>query len=259
MGALNELYVIRHSFSADRQIQYQSRSGDASGVGATVLDLVVSVQSAEADIIEREEREEQAESKRKFTKLLLTYYKRLLTVTEFKFLIACMRENKTPYRIGLSMGLNYRTLFESIRQKHEANLDKLTAFMLACGYDYRHGLDFMPDLQRCIRIYERQRKYRTANREKILQYKNNYAQEHREEISQRHKAYCAANKEKILQSRQKRREKIIETNRNYWQKHREEISQRRKAHYYANREEINAKRRMQRRLKKEAQERAEGV
>ncbi|MGN0812783.1 MAG: hypothetical protein ACI4MQ_04645 [Candidatus Coproplasma sp.] len=281
MGVLSELYAIGHSFSADRQVQHQSRSGDEQDGGALVIDFVANVQSAEADIIETEEREEQAESKRKFAKLLVVYFKRILTAQEYKFLIACMRENKTPNKIGQTMGLDYRSAIESIRHKNEANKDKLAALMQACGYDYRRGLDFLPSFRRYIHKNDYGVRYGREHNATKVEYNRkrrandigyaaccrkssyNYYTAHRDEINARRRAIQGEQREK---NRKRCRvydgaHKVEKSERMriYRETHRKELLRKKKAYYAAHRDEINAKRRNQRRLKKEAQERAEGV
>lgn len=283
MGVKDELYIMSHSFSADRQVQYQNRSGVEEGK-ASALDFFANIPSAEADIIEAEEREEQAEIKRKFTKLLLPYYKRILTDVEFKFLIACTRENKTPYRVGKSLGINYRNTYDSICRKHEANKDKLTALMRACGYDYRHGLDFLASIRKHLRICDNTLRYARAHREILRERVRIYRETHRIEIAERRKAYYAEHREELCAKRRseeyRKRERvrqrdyyarnsarIREKARIYRETHRNEILAKRReqypAYYAKHREELCAKQRVydaqKRRLKKEAQERAEGV
>lgn len=139
-----ELHNLFYSFSGDSTLTAHNRSGDSTGDGAERWNFIGSVQSAEADIIDEEERTEQQEAKRKFTQLLGLYFKKILMPGEFKFLAACMRGDKTPYAVGRSLGVNYEETIATINAKHKANMPKLLQLMRACGYDYRRGIVLMP-------------------------------------------------------------------------------------------------------------------
>lgn len=144
MSKTSELYTLRHSFSGDRRLETHHRSGDSEGEGAELWDVVASTQSAEADLIDEEERAEQRVAKRQFAKLLGLYFKKILSPVEFKFLAACMRRDRTPYAVGRALGVNYETTIAAINAKHKANMPKLLQLMRACGYDYRRGIVLMP-------------------------------------------------------------------------------------------------------------------
>ncbi len=179
MGAVNELRLMRRSFSGDAVRGIQSRSGDDNGQGAMYFDLVAHVQSAEADIIEEEERAEQAESKRQFVRLLRLYFKKILSDQERRFLTECLRTKQTPYKVGRAMGLDYRTVIESVQRKHEANASKLAALMRAVGM--RGEVQFFPKLAAAVdkANYDRVYYLRTIDRQKSNKrawYENNRAE-----------------------------------------------------------------------------------
>lgn len=182
MSKTSELYALRCSFSGDSRLKAHHRSGDVEDDGAVLWDYVVSTQSAEADLIDEEEHAEQRIAKRKFAKLLGLYFKKILSLVEFKFLAACMQSDKTPYTIGRRLGIDYRKTVAAINAKHKANMPKLLQLMRVCGYEYRRGIVLMPQWSRYIKrswsywwahtteehkqaVRERTNKKRATNRE----------------------------------------------------------------------------------------------
>lgn len=152
MSKSTELRNLRKSFSTDAIAAHHSRSGDEEGGGAVLLDFVAYTQSAEAAIIEAEERAERQAGKQQFARLLGQYFKKLLTPIEFKFLAACLRSSETPCSVGRQLGItDYKAVMGSINAKHKTNLPKLNLFMRACGYDYRRGVVFMPKWETYIK------------------------------------------------------------------------------------------------------------
>lgn len=171
MSKSAELHNLFYSFSGDSTLTTHNRSGDATGDGAERWNFIGSVQSAEADIIDDEERTEQQEAKRKFAQLLGLYFKKILAPVEFKFLAACMRTDKTPYAVGRILGVNYEQTIAAINEKHKANMPKLLQLMRACGYDYRRGIVLMPKwsqyIKRRIQIRATSATYRSNYPERV--------------------------------------------------------------------------------------------
>ncbi len=264
MGAVNELRLMRRSFSGDAVRGIQSRSGDDNGQGAMYFDLVAHVQSAEADIIEEEERAEQAESKRQFVRLLRLYFKKILSDQERRFLTECLRTKQTPYKVGRAMGLDYRTVIESVQRKHEANAPRLAALMRAVGYDYRRGLDFLPSFRRYCALRKFFREYLKAhpeiNRNQMRKWRA--IPENREKQNARRRELYNPEKsaaryrkfyyEKRKPQRQANREKVNAESRKYYAANREKKLAACRAYREVHRDEINARRRA-----REARKRAE--
>lgn len=279
MGAVSELYAMRRSVSADMTVKHQSRSGDDQEGGAVLLDFLANVQSAEADIIEAEEREEQAESKRQFVRLLRLYFKKILSDQERKFLAECLRSGQTPYKVGRAMGLDYRTVIESVQSKHAASAPRLAALMRAVGM--RGAVQFFPKLAAAVdkadydRVYYQRTIYRQKTTRRIW-YENNRA-----EVLEKNRARYAATYERKTPKRtaEERREYWREYQRRYKREHYnperkkaqnanyqrkragndpewlERERERKRLDYQAHAEERNAKRREKRRLEKERRER----
>lgn len=185
MSKSAELHNLFYSFSGDSTLTTHNRSGDTTGDGAERWNFIGSVQSAEADIIDDEERTEQQEAKRKFAQLLGLYFKKILSPVEFNFLTACMRTDKTPYAVGRSLGVNYEQIIATINAKHKANMPKLLQLMRACGYDYRRGIVLMPKWSSYVK---RARQKRNAA--------ITYAKRHPEVKRERYKVWYEANRER---------------------------------------------------------------
>lgn len=236
MSKSAELHNIFYSFSGDSTLTTHNRSGDSTGDGVERWNFIGSVQSAEADIIDEEERTEQREAKRKFAQLLGLYFKKILAPGEFKFLAACMCDDKTPYAIGRSLGVDYEATIAAINAKHKANLPKLLQLMRTVGYENRRGLVFLPKLNYYIKrnaqkraaaiTYarrhpelkrERYKVWREANRERQAEYNREYrrtrSDELREAENARKREQRAANREAINARARERYQANIEANR----------------------------------------------
>lgn len=237
MSKSAELYALSHSYSGDNIIK--SKSG---GDSLTYFDFVGSVQSAEADIIEAEERAEQRQAKRRFTQLLVLYLKKILAPVEFKFLVACMCRDKTPYAIGRSLGVDYNATIASINAKHKANMPKLLQLMRAVGYDYRRGIVLMPELTRYCAVQAHRRTYertrRAENGDSIRAYFRNYIKRNPEKHRLNVNKWRSANREKVNARRRElyNPEKEAERYRNYYY-------EKRKPQRQANPEKVNAENR----------------
>lgn len=222
MGAVSELYAMQRSFSADRQVKHQSRSGDDQDGGAVVLDFLANVQSAEADIIESEERAEQQESKREFAALLRAYFKRILTADEYRFLVGCIRQNKTLYQVGRTLGVSANKTAESIESKCKASEKQFFLLMSYSGYDCRRGCEFMtrlfnPDAHRrkvrdkiqarraAISAYKR--RYNLLHPEVNKRARKKYNQAHPDRVRESSRRYAERNHEKELARYKRRNEK----------------------------------------------------
>lgn len=223
MSKSAELHNLFYSFSGDRTLTTHNRSGDSTGNGAERWNFIGSVQSAEADIIDEEERAEQQEAKRKFTGLLGLYFKKILTPVEFKFFAACMRTNNTPCAVGRNLGVNYEATIAAINAKHKENMPKLLQLMRACGYDCRRGIVLMPKWAYYV-------KRTRQNRNAAI----TYARLHPELKRERYKVWYEAN-----------RERQVEYNREYRRtrsdKLREAENARKRNQRAANRAEYNAR------------------
>lgn len=225
MSKSAELHNLFYSFSGDSTLTTHNRSGDTTGDGAERWNFIGSVQSAEADIIEAEERTEQQEAKRRFTQLLGLYFKKILAPVELKFLAACMRGDRTPYAIGRSLGVDYEATIAAINAKHKANLPKLLQLMRTVGYENRRGLVFLPKLNYYIK---RNAQKRTAA--------ISYARRHPELKRERYKVWYEANRERQAEyNREYRRTRSDEL--------REAENARKREQRAANREEYNARQR----------------
>lgn len=196
MSKSSELYALSHSYSGDNVVK-----GKSDGDSLTYFDFIGSVQSAESDIIEAEERAEQRKAKRQFAKLLGLYFKKLLAPVELKFLVACMRRDKTPCEVGRSLGVDYNAIIASINAKHKANMPKLLQLMRACGYDYRRGIVLMPELTRYCAVQAHRRTYertrRAENGDSIRAYFRDYIKRNPEKHKQRVNKWRTANREKV--------------------------------------------------------------
>ena len=168
MSKQSELYALRHSFSGDSPVTAHNRSGDSEGDGAERWNFIASVQSAEADIIDEEERAEQQEAKRKFAKLLGLYFKKILTPIEYEFLKECLKGELTPHKVGLKLGINYIQFIINIKAKNIANKQKFLLLIQYSGYDFRHGLEFLPKLEQKYKDYVRTQNWYYSNRERAL-------------------------------------------------------------------------------------------
>lgn len=206
MGAVSELYAMQRSFSADRTVKHQSRSGDDQDGGAVVLDFVAQAQSAEADIIEAEERAELQESKRKFAALLRAYFKRILTADEYRFLVGCIRQNKTLYQVGRALGVNANKTAESIESKCKASEKQFFFLMSYSGYDCRRGCEFMARLFNPDAHRRKVRDKIQARREKERLYAACYFQRHKQERAEYKRKYRALNPEKKREEDRRYRE-----------------------------------------------------
>lgn len=298
MGAVSELYAMQRSFSADRTVKHQSRSGDDQDGGAVVLDFLANVQSAEADIIEEEERAEQQESKREFAALLRAYFKKILTADEYRFLVGCIRQNKTLYQVGRALGVNANKTAEDIESKCKASEKQFFLLMSYSGYDCRRGCEFMarlfnPDAHRRkvrdkiqarrqyhsnasvfyrLRHKDRinaSRRTRRANdadwREKERLRMAKYNSTHREERIERTRKRRAANPNLMRLEWEQRKDRVNARRRarkandaDYREKERLRSIEYRKAH----RDEINARQRAraaQKRAEREAREREQAT
>ncbi len=267
MSKSSELYALSHSYSGDNLVK--GKSGIDS---LTYFDYVGSVQSAEADIIEAEERAEQRQAKRKFTQLLGLYFKKILAPVEFKFLVACMRRDKTPCEVGRSLGVDYNATIASINAKHKANMPKLLQLMRAVGYDYRRGIVLMPELTRYCAVQAHRRTYertrRAENGDGIRAYFRDYVKRNPEKFRLNGKKWREANREKVnararelynpekaaaryrkyyyekrKPQRQANREKVNAENRKWYELNKEKKLAACKAYRDAHKDEINARRR----------------
>lgn len=217
MGVANELRLMRRSFSGDASRGIQSRSGDDRSNGAPLFDFVASVQSAEADIIEEEERAERRESKRQFVRLLRLYFKKILSDQERKFLSECLRSKQTPYKIGRALGLDYRKIIENVQRKYEATAPQLSALMRASGYDCRRGIEFFPTLVRYCVYRER---YYFSKSEEI-----------KRKEKQRYKANPERRREIMRRYKERHKETVLRLNRNCYRRHSDIYNARRRAKY----------------------------
>lgn len=254
MSKSAELRNLRKSFSADATAAHHNRSGDEDGGGAVLLDFVAYTQSAEAAIIEAEERAERQAGKQQFTRLLGLYFKRLLSPIEFKFLAACLRSSETPCRVGRQLGItDYKAVIGSINAKHKANLPKLNLLMRACGYDYRRGLVLMPKWETYIKhgwsawwaslteaqkqaVRDRANARRAANREEYNAYQREYYQNN-ESIRQRALARDKLRYANLTpEQREARRERGRLAKQRERERNREKINERQRQYRAANRE-----------------------
>ncbi|MCM1441050.1 MAG: hypothetical protein NC131_17890 [Roseburia sp.] len=267
MSKSTELYALSHSFSGDNV----AKSGE-DGDSLIYFDFIGSVQSAEADIIEAEERTEQRQAKRKFAQLLVLYFKKILAPVEFKFLVACMRRDRTPCEVGRSLGVDYNAAIASINAKHKANLPKLLQLMRAVGYDYRRGIVLMPELTRYCAVQAHRRNYertrRAENGDGIRAYFRDYIKRNPEKHRLNVNKWRAANREKVnararelydtekqseryrnyyyekrKPQRQANPEKVNAENRKWYALNREKKLAACKAYREAHKDEINARRR----------------
>ena len=219
MSKYAELQTLYSSWSVDAPLNVQSRSGDNTGAITARLDLYASTQSAEADIIEAEERAELRAGKKKFAQMLGLYFKKILTAPEFKFLAACIRSNnRTPCAIGRDMGVNYEEYINAITAKYNENMPRLAMLMRACGYDTRRGFVFMPKWQPYLKRKQadrrwarskyardpeaaraKSRQYQATHPEECRAYRKRYAETHAAETKERRKKYYAEHKEQEIE------------------------------------------------------------
>ena len=243
MSKCAELHNLRNSYSGDCAITMHNRSGDIEGYGADRWDSIGSVQSAEADMIDEEERTERRNAKRKFARLLVLYLKKILTPDELKFIAACLQSDKTPYKVGVALGVDYAKVIESINDKHRKNKPKLIILMRYSGYDFRHGLEFLPGLNKYYKRELQKIKYYHDNREYFVQLERAYYLTHPEA----RRAYYAAHREKYLKYRSEyertHKDKKAEQNKRYKDKHREELKEKNRLYREQNRAAISARRR----------------
>ncbi len=283
MSAVSELATMQRSFSADKTVKHQSRSGDDQGGGAVILDFVAHVQSAEADIIEAEEREEQQQAKREFAGLLRAYFKKLLTVEEYKFLTACIRASKSLAAAGRELGIKHAETAESILKKCKEREKDFFVLMSYSGYDCRRGCEFMARLfnptaarrrardkiqavKARYREYQRiyhcryreahrqeitalQRERRATNKGKAAAYQREYRKRHPERARETKRKYRAAHREKYLKQQRK-------YNAEYLAAHREEKNAKAREKWAQRKDEINARRRERRATARAAREEA---
>lgn len=216
MGAVSELCAMRRSFSGDAVRGIQSRSGDSqSESSAPLFDYVAHVQSAEADIIEEEERAEQAESKREFAALLRAYFKKILTADEYRFLVGCIRQNKTLYQVGRALGVNANKTAESIESKCKASEKQFFLLMSYSGYDCRRGCEFMARLFNPDAHRRKVRDKIQACREYHQKYNKDYRLKHKEYLQQIDRLRYAAQREYFQEKNKKYRSKNREAYRQY--------------------------------------------
>lgn len=236
---------MRGSISTDRSAEARQRSGERETGRTQLLDFYAHTQSAEADMIEAEDRAEQQTAKRDFARLLGLYYKKILSPVEFKFLAVSIRTKKTPYEIGRALGVEYVQTIESINAKHKTNLPKLKKLMQISGYDNRRGLVLLPEWAKYIKIYNYRANYNAEHREKISEYLRRYYYKNRENISAYKRSYykkhCEKIKAKARLYREEHREELMEKDKRYYYKNRENISAYKRSYYEEHREEIKAK------------------
>ncbi len=188
-----ELRNLYNSFSYDAPLTMYSRAGDEGGAVNTRLDLLASTQSAEAEIIEAEERAERQGTQRRFMQLLGLYLKKILAPVEFKFFALSVRTAETPYAIGRDLGLNYETAIETITAKYAANFLKLLRLLRAYGYGGAvQGFEFMPQWRRYVEAQKKNRENVKAVRRRILA-----DPERRAAFNEKKRKYRAANRDSI--------------------------------------------------------------
>ena len=226
MSKTSELYTLRRSFSGDRRLETHHRSGDSEGEGAELWDVVASTQSAEADLIDEEERAEQRKAKRQFARLLGLYFKKILSPIEFKFLVESLKGTQTPHKVGLQIGIDYKQAITSITEKHRVNEQKFFLLMKYTGYDFRHGLGFLPNLVRAYKNYLWKHNWHITNRERILKEHADYYIINRKRILEIKAIYNSTHREQRREYGLKRyaaqRERILQQDKEYYSTHKEQ-------------------------------------
>lgn len=265
MSKQDEIRILRRSFSGDRSMSVRHRSGDSEGEGAALWDVIASVQSAEADMIDEEEREERREAMRKGIKVLRVYLRKVFDEKEKEFIKALISmPEKTPYQVGKEKGINSRVVGTSILKKWERTNGKLYKIMRSVGFDFWRGFEFLPRLQwqngervrkkvwrdlNREKVRKQNREYRKAHKEKIIAYQRAYQkawyEAHKEYFKGYQKAWNKAHKE------DQKREDILSKNRAYKKAHKEEIRAKMKAYREAHKEELKAKDKLYRETHKE--------
>lgn len=260
MSKTSELYALRRSFSGDTQVKAATRSGERNESGAILWDFIAHAPSAEEDITEAEEREEQLAAKRKFAHLLRLYFKKILTESEYKFLAACIRENKSLYAVGKSQGVKYKEIIESITAKCKQNEKEFFLLMSYTGYDCRRGCEFMSqifngnkrrrDIRAKLEAYreqniERVKEYYRTHLEEKRTYNKNYYRQHCEEIISNVLNYYALNRESIIEYHhnyyRENRGAILQKYAEYRETHKAERAKTNKAYRERNKEKIQAR------------------
>lgn len=239
MSKTSELHNLRYSFSGDARISVHSRSGDSSSDGVDLWNYVAPVQSAEDDIIEEEEHAERRKAVRKFTRLLPLYFKKIFSPVEYKFFIACMHSDKTPFMIGCEMGIDYKAVATAILSKHNAHLPQFKKLMQLCGYHSR-TLDLLPKLQKYLALSECKREYRETHKEQISEYKREYRATHKEQIAECTRKFRETHKEQLNAKRREDRKL-----------HNDRYTARERARYAMRKEQITARKRAYREAHKE--------
>ncbi len=261
MSKQSELYALRNSFSGDSLVTAHNRNGDSEGDGAERWNFIASTQSAEADIIDEEERAEQREAKRKFAKLLGLYFKKILEPVEFEYLKEYLKGELTPHKVGLKLGLklqqtiDYKPIIKSILSKHKANEQKFLMLMQYSGLKLRKNLSFLPQLEQAYQDYLYRKEYfKATNNEQKRQARKEYRLLNIDRERERKRIYRATHREQIHKRYKKRLEENPELKQKYreavrlWeQTHKEQKKDRMRKYRARNAEKLNAQHREQHR------------
>lgn len=250
MSKATELRLIERSISGDARRTMRNRSGDGDGEGAERWDNLVSVPSAEEEMIEAEDAAERREGQKRGIKLLRVYLRQVFDARERELIRAILeaRDGQTVRESAAGIGLDITEgvrVRRSILCKWDRTGERLLAALRSSGFGAWRCLDFLSPLKRAEENLMHTVAYRALYPEKVKESKRVYHIMHCEEIRAKVRAYKAAHPEWARERRkayeERHREEKRVKSRLYYSEHREEIRARGRAKRAAHGEEIRAK------------------